>query len=114
MSIIKVLNDKNTSSEDKLQAIAEVVASARAAYGNQGTEIPSTSVNTTYGAVDFENLEDDSKVELIKGEVMRIKVIAVEAAKATPGTNVNKEIEKLIAVNSFLNNIVAKTKFDYL
>ena len=114
MSIIKILNDKNESSEAKLAAVKEIVAEARSKYGNEDATIPTTAVNTIYGSVDFEHLEDDSKVEVIKGEVQKIKTLAVEASKTTAGTNINKEIEKLIATNSFLNNVVAKAKFDYL
>lgn len=114
MSIIKILNDKNTSAEEKLASVAEIVANAREKYGNSEAEIPTTNVNTTYGSVSFEHLEDDSKVEMIKAEVQKIKAAAIEAERQTAGTNVNKEIEKLIATNSLLNNVVAKDEFDYL
>ena len=114
MSIISLLNDKELKASQVLAGVAEIVTKARAAYGNEEAKIPTAAVNTTYGAVDFEHLEDDSKVEIIRAEVMRIKVLAVEAAKDVVGTNVNKEIEKLIATNVFLNNIVSASKFDYL
>ena len=114
MSIISLLNDKELKAPQVLAGVAEIVTKAREAYGNEEAKIPTAAVNTAYGTVDFEHLEDDSKVEIIRAEVMRIKVLAVEAAKDVVGTNVNKEIEKLIATNVFLNNIVSASKFDYL
>lgn len=114
MSIIDLLNDEKLKASQVLAGIAEIVAKARAAYDNEEAKIPTAVINTAYGAMDFEHLEDDSKVEIIRGEVMRIKVLAVEAAKNVVGTNINKEIEKLIATNAVLNNIVSASRSDYL
>lgn len=114
MSISEILNDKESSSKEKLEKIATIVATARTNYGNVDATIPSGSANTAYGSVAFEHLEDDSKIELVKREVAMIRVAAVEADTETTGVNINKEIEKLIAVSPLLNNLVSKTKLSYL
>lgn len=114
MSITKILNDEKVTTEEKLQRVAEIVASARQKYGNEEAEIQSPVINTPHGAMNFNHLEDDSKVELLKGTVQYIKAQAVEFAEQNEGVNFNKKIEELIATNPMFVNISAGTKFDYI
>lgn len=114
MSITKILSDEKTSATEKLEKIVEVVAAARKAYGNEDAEIESPMVNTVHGQMRFNHLEDDSKVEVIRGTVSRLKVEAVEFAEQTPGGNVNKKIEELLATSPIMANVSQGTKFEYL
>ena len=114
MSITKVLSDKDVSDEDKLKAIAETVAVARKAYGNEESEIAVPRVNTTNGSMPFDMLDDDGKVSLLKSEVASLKARAIEFSENNPGTNLNKKIEELIATNGMFTNISAGTKFEYI
>ena len=114
MSITKVLTEEKTSSEDKLSRVAEIVASARSSYGNEEAVIKAPKINTPQGSMGFEHLEDDSKVSLLRNEVAVIKAQAVEFAEQNPGTNINKKIEELLAVNPMFVNVSAGTKFEYL
>lgn len=114
MSITKILSEKDVAAADKLQKVADIVATARANYGNEDDEIKSPMVDTTHGRMNFNHLEDDSKVELLKGEVQKIKAQAVEYAEQREGVNFNKKIEELIATHAMFVNISSGTKFEYI
>ena len=114
MSITKVLSEKDVNSEDKLKSVAETVAAARKAYGNEDAVIECPVVNTAHGSMPFSVLEDDSKVAVLRDEVAYIKAAAVEFDAQNEGVNVNKKIEELIAVNPLLANIAPGTKFNYI
>ena len=114
MSITKILGNKETSAEDKLTDVAGVVAGAREAYGNTDADIAVLTVNTVNGAIPFNLLDDESKVELLASEVGRVKARAVEFTMQNPGTNLNRKIEELLATNGLFANIAAGTKFEYI
>ena len=114
MSITKILSNKDASAEEKLERVAEIVAQARAAYGNEDAEIDAPRVNTTNGSMPFDLLDDDSKVALLSGEVAYVKAYAVEFSEQTTGVNLNKKIEELLATNGMFANIDAGTKFEYI
>ena len=114
MSITKILAGKDASSEDKLTAVAEVVAAARAAYGNSDAVVASPKVNTPNGAMLFIHLDDDSKVVLLQSEVARVKSQAVEYVEQTEGADLNRKIEELLSINGMFVNIAAGTKFSYI
>jgi hypothetical protein len=114
MSITKVLTDKDTAPADKLERVAEIVAQAREAYGNADAEISAPMINTVHGEMNFVHLEDEAKVALLRDEVARIKARAVEMATQTPGANMNRKIEELLATNGMFVNIAAGTKFEYI
>lgn len=114
MSITKALNQKDVAADVKLTTVAEIVAGARKAYGNEEAEIKSPLVNTTNGSMEFEHLDDESKVKLLKSEVGRVKAQAIENARNNEGVKIDKEIEKLVATNPLFTNIQPGTKFEYL
>lgn len=113
-SITKILAEKDVTSEDKLAGIAEIVAVARKAYGNEDEKISCPEVNTTHGVMDFVHLEADAKVSLLSGEIQRIKAQAIEFCKQNEGSVMNKKIEELLATNGLFVNVSAGTKFDYI
>lgn len=114
MSITKVLSNKNTSAEDKLKDVAEIVAGARTNYGNEDAEIDVPRVQTVNGDMPFDMLDDDSKVAVLQSEVSALKASAVEFTEQNPGVNLNKKIEELLATDGFFANIAAGTKFEYI
>lgn len=114
MSITKVLSDKKIDSAEKLEAIAQIVAGAREAYGNSKDSIESPMVNTTNGSMSFVHLDDDSKVNQLRASVLQIKAQAVEFHSNTPGSNLNKKVEELVATHGMFVNINAGTKFEYI
>ncbi len=113
-SITEILATAEMADSEKLQRIAEVVAKARDSYGNTEAEITAHMVPTTHGDMNFNYLDDSSKIAILKAEVQRIKAIAVEFSEQCEGVNLNRKIEELIATNSFLVNVSAGTKFEYL
>lgn len=114
MSIIQILSDKKTSDAEKLGSVAEIVAKVREAYDNTDSEVASVDVNTTYGATDFADLQDDSKVSILLNEANVIRAKAVEFGRNCEGANVNKELERLIATSAVFCNIVSKSDMSYI
>ena len=114
MSITKILTDEKSSPADKLKAVGEIVAKARASYGNPDVEIKAQDVNTTLGMLPFVHLEDEAKVALLRSEVAKIKVSAIEATRQTTGTVLNKKIEELLSTNSMFANAGAVSDYDYI
>ncbi len=114
MSITKILTNKDTAAEDKLAAVAEVVAGARENYGNGEAVIAVPRCYTANGDMPFDMLDDDSKVAILQGEVAAVKARAVEFSEQNPGVNLNKKIEELLATNGHFANIAVGTKFEYI
>ncbi len=114
MSITKILSEKDTTAAEKLERVAEIVAKARDNYGNDSEDVKSPMVNTTHGSMNFNHLEDEAKVDILKSEVQGIKAQAVEFAEQREGVNFNKKIEELIATNGMFVNISSGTKFEYI
>jgi hypothetical protein len=114
VSITKILSDKKTEDEDKLAAVAEIVAKARLAYGNVDVKIEACKVNTSHGNMPFSHLESDSKVSVLLNEALSIKAQAVAYVEAHEGTVLNKKVEELLATNAYFANVVTGSEFDYL
>lgn len=114
MSITKVLGNKDSSAEEKLESVAEIVAGARKNYGNEEAEIAVPRVNTVNGEIPFDMLDDDSKVSVLQSAVSALKASAVEFTEQNPGVSLNKKIEELLATDGHFANIAAGTKFEYI
>ena len=114
MSITKILSNKDASAEEKLERVAEIVAQAQSAYGNEDAVITVPRAYTTNGDMPFDMLDDESKVVLLSSEVASIKASAIEFSEQNTGVNLNRKIEELIATNGLFTNIDAGTKFEYI
>jgi len=114
MSITKILSDKETTDEAKLEAVASITAGARENYGNGEEEIAVPRCGTVNGSMPFTMLDADGKVAMLRTEVARVKAAAVEFAEQNAGVNLNKKIEELLATNGMFCNISAGTKFEYI
>lgn len=108
------MNDKNMTDEDKLTAVAEIVAGARDSYGNAKEEIPAVKCDTTHGMLPFNSLEDGSKVEILCNQAMNIKSQALAFVENNPGAVLNKKVQELISVNPFFANVAPGTEFELL
>jgi hypothetical protein len=114
MSITKILTRKDADPEDQLSQVAEIVAAARKAYGNEDQVIEAPMVDTAHGRMSFVHLEAASQVERLRGEVATIKARAVEFLESNPGANLDKKIEELLALNALFVNVGNGTKFAYI
>jgi len=114
MSITKILAEKDTDAGEKLDRVAEIVAAARKAYGNEDAVVESPKVNTVNGILSFIHLDDASKVEHLKAAVAKLKSEAVEYVEQTPGAGLNRKIEELLSTHGMFVNISAGTKFEYI
>lgn len=114
MSITKTLTNKDLPAEEKLKNVAELVAQARESYGNTDIEVEIPAQNTCYGLIPFTHLEDDSKVEVLLNEAMKIKAKAIAFVEATSGAVLNKKVEELLATNPYFCNVAAGVEFGYL
>ncbi len=115
MNISEVLraDPKKVSDTEKLQQIAETVAVARKAYGNEGVAIAAPEIPTAEGTVPMLHVSAATKVQLVQGEVTRIRTIALEQAR-TEGVVADKVMEQEIATSPILVNIHQASKFTYL
>jgi hypothetical protein len=114
MSITKILTRKDADPEVQVTEVADVVAVARAAYGNEGETIDAPMVDTPHGRMSFVHLEAASQVETLRGTVASIKAQAVEFLETNPGANLNKKVEELLAINAYFANVGSGTKFEYI
>lgn len=114
MSITKILTEEKTPAVDKLERVAEVVAGARENYGNADAVIEAPMVETVHGRMNFNHLEDEAKVTLLRGAVAEVKAQAVEFCEQREGASMNKKIEELLATHGMFVNISSGTKFEYI
>ena len=114
MSITTILNQKDADATEQLTEVASIVAGAREAYGNGDKKVAIPDVGTANGVMAFDLLDADSKVHVLRGEVMALKANAAEFCRNNSGTVMNKKIEELLATNGFFANIAPGTKFSYI
>lgn len=113
MTLTQILNSKKKAAK-KLEMVAEVVAKARKKYGNTDEEITSPEVNTTEGMTDLAYLTDADKVVMASKEINSIRVKAIESTKVTEGTVLDREIERLLAINPVLANLDSTSGSEYV
>lgn len=114
MSITKILSKKDADAEVQVTEVSVIVAAARAAYGNEGTEIEAPMVDTPHGRMSFVHLEAGSQVETLRGVVAGIKAEAVEFVELNSGASLNRKVEELLAINPFFASVGSGTKFEYI
>ena len=105
---------KTMDASAKIIAISKIVAAARKQYGNVEVEIANPTVHTCEGSLDMAYVSDSDKVTLAGREIQTIKTRAIEAVKATDGAVLDREIERLIAVNSVLVNLEVSSDSSYI
>ena len=115
-TLTQIINadSKSMDAAAKLEAITTKVNKARKAYGNSEVVIATPTVHTCDGAVDIAYLSDADKVALAGQEIRGIRMQAIEATEATDGAVLDREIERLLAVNSTLVNLAASSDSAYI
>lgn len=116
LNLTQIINadEKTMDASAKLTAISKKIEGARKAYGNTEAVIKTPQVTTCDGLVDIAYLSDSDKVALAGQEIRTIRMKAIEAVKATDGAVLDREIERLLAVNSVLVNLTATSDSDYI
>ena len=118
MTLTQILNRENKTAESKaeaLTAITAIITKARAAYGNTDVEVATPgSVNTCDGHMDMQYLTDGDKLALASNEIRKIRTKAIEITTCTTGAVLDKEIERLLAVNPILNSLQATSGSEYI
>jgi len=114
LTLTQIVNDTEMKSVEKLELIAAVVVKARKAYGNSEVEIECPEVNTCEGIVNIKFLSEDGKAALAGREITAIRMAAIEATTATEGAVLDREVERLIAVNPVLANLLAESESAYI
>lgn len=114
MSILKILNNKDTEASEKLEQVAELVSTIRKTYGNTEKVIKVPDVDTVYGVLPFTQVEDESKVELLITEAMHIKTLATAFMNNHSGVVLTKKLEELISTSPYFANVSAGNDFEYL
>lgn len=114
MTFTKILKNKDSSSEDKLTQLSELITDIRKSYGNKDVEIEVPYVNTVDGLTSLKYLDTDSKV-ILAGKCINSAIKeAVETCEETQGKLFDKEIESIIACSSILCNLNASTDSKYI
>ena len=114
MSLTEILTRKDADPAEQLKEVAEVVAVARKAYGNEDAEIAAPACETTEGRMKFNHLEPAGQVALLRKQLSLVKAQAVEFAETTAGASVDKKIEELLATNAYFAHSGQRTKFAYI
>ena len=116
LNLTQIINadDKTMDAEAKIEAISAKVNRARKAYGNSDVVIATPVVNTCEGKVDLKFLSDSDKVALAGTSIRNIRMRAIEAVKATDGAVLDREIERLLAVDSVLVNLFVTSDSEYI
>lgn len=109
-----IFADKDMKAEDKVVAIAEVVATARKNYGNTELTITAPKVPTTEGNVDIKLLKAEDKVAIAEQQVRNIIAKVVAGTECTEGVIFDRQVEFYLAINPVLTNITAATDSDYI
>lgn len=112
--LTEIFTNEETTATEKVASIAEVVAKAREKYGNEGIDIDVPEVATADGLVDLSLLSDSDKVSLAERAVKYIIMIATENVKGAQGVVLDRELERLIATETTLVNILASVDSDYI
>ena len=102
-----------TPDTEKLSAIAEIVATAKEAYGNADAEITEPEVVSVNGLTALSMISEAGKVELAKAEVERIKINAYEDSQ-NEGVVFNRRVEEYLAISPVLSHITATVDSTYL
>ena len=113
MTITEVLRSE-ASATDKLSQLGGIVTTIRMAYGNTGADVETPYISTADGMVDLKYLDADSKLALVERTVKAATIEAVEACEANSALVFDREIERLIASDAIMCNLLASTGSKYI
>ena len=113
MTLTEILQSEASSTE-KLSQLADVVETARKAYGNTEVEVETPYIPTLDGMVCMKYLDSDSKLALAERTIRIITIEALEACEANPALVLDREIERLIAADPILCNLLSSSGSKYI
>ena len=113
MTITEILKSEASATE-KLSQLAEIVTAVRAAYGNTEAEVETPYIPTPDGMVDLKYLDADSKLALVERTVKAATIEAVETCEANSALVFDREIERLIAADAIMCNLLTSTGSKYI
>lgn len=114
MTFTEIFQSEELTGAEKVEKIKDLVAGIRSKYGNEKEEVPSTKVCTSEGYTDIKYLSNDDKVAIAERRVSHIRNEAIAYVEETPGAVLDKTIEAMVAVDSVLVNLAAKSESAYI
>lgn len=114
MTFTQILNNEGLTASEKIAKLSSLTTKAREAYGNQETEIAVPDVPTTEGIVSIKYLSDEDKVSLASCQIRNIANEAIATTECEEGAVLDREIERLVAKNPVLVNLLAKSESSYI
>lgn len=114
MNLTEIIQSEDLKADEKLSKIAKKVAKAREEYGNTDAEITAPTVNTTDGLTSLKFLSAKDKVELAALSIKAIRIEATEIVEQVEGASLSREVERLLATDAVLCNIMTKSENEYI
>ena len=113
MKILNTLNNEETTSAEKLAAVAAFVTAVRTKYGNNDKTIEACKVPTTNGFVPISLLTNDEKIAIAESEIREVIAMTTAVAENSEGSMFDRIFEGFIAVNPILVNLDQVSDSDY-
>ena len=105
MKILNTLNNEETTSAEKLAAVAAFVTTVRTKYGNTDKEITAVKVPTTNGFVPISLLTEDEKITIAESEIREVVAMSTAVSENAEGSLFDRVFEGFVAVNPILVNL---------
>ena len=113
MKILNTLNNEETTSTEKLDAVKAFVTSVRTKYGNTDKDIQPGKVPTTEGYTPISLLSNDEKVAVATGEIKEIIAMTTAVVENTEGMIFDRVFEGFVAVHPILTNLDLESDSEY-
>ena len=113
MTITEILKSEKSATK-KLEQLQEVVISARKEYGNAEVEVEVPTVNSADFVLSIKYLDAQSKIQLVERVVRLVTTEVVELCEENEALVFDKEVERQIASNPILCNLLASTNSKYI
>jgi hypothetical protein len=114
MTFTEIFSSEELSNKEKVAALADITNKARKSYGNAKETISIPTVNTAEGIRDIKYLNDEDKVAIAEVEFKNILNTAIASVDCQEGTVLDAEIERLVAINPVLVNILCRVESAYI
>ena len=113
MKILNTLNNEETTSAEKLAAVAAFVTTVRTKYGNLDKEITAVKVPTTTGFVPISLLTNEEKIAIAESEIREIITMSTAVSENSEGSLFDRVFEGFVAVNPILVNLDQVSDSEY-
>ena len=113
MKILNVLNNEDTTTADKLEAVTTFVTNVRTKYGNTDIEIQTVKVPTTEGYTPISLLTNEEKVVVATSQIKDLISMTTAVIENTEGSIFDRVFEGFVAVNPVLVNLDEATESTY-